>query len=274
MLYNAKNGRIPVGRTDMDYVSFGYGSKVLVLLPGLSDALATLKGKALLLAGPYRRFFEKYTVYMFSRKNAAPDGYSIRDMAADQAAAMKLLGIESACVTGVSQGGMIAQYLAADFPELVEKLVIAVSAPYANDIVRDCVNTWLGMAKENDHRRLMIDTAEKSYSAGYLKRFRKTYPVIGLVAKPKSYHRFIVNANAILGFNARGEIGKIACPTLIIGGSDDKIVGVQASYEMKEKIPESRLHVYQGLGHAAYEEAPDFNERVFSFLEEEQEARQ
>lgn len=270
MLYNAKNGRIPVGRTEMDYVSFGNGSKSLVLLPGLSDALTTVKGKALLLAGPYRRFFENYTVYMFSRKNAVPDGYSVRDMAADQAEAMELLGIESACVMGVSQGGMIAQYLASGFPELVEKLVIAVSAPYANDIIRGCINTWLGMANEKNHRSLMIDTAEKSYSAAYLAKFRKTYPVIGLVGKPKSYHRFIVNANAILGFDARGEIGKIACPTLIIGGRDDKIVGVQASYEMKEKIPGSRLYVYQGLGHAAYEEAPDFNERVFAFLEEQE----
>ncbi len=274
MLYYAKNGRVPVGRTDMDYVSFGYGSKSLILLPGLSDALTTVKGKAMLLAGPYRRFFEKYTVYMFSRKNAVPDGYSIRDMAADQAAAMRLLGIERACVMGVSQGGMIAQHLAADHPELVEKLVIAVSAPYANEMIRGCVNTWLGMAKEKDHRRLMIDTAEKSYSDAYLKRFRKTYPVIGLAAKPKSYHRFLVNANAILGFDARGEIEKIACPTLIIGGGDDKIVGVRASYELKEKIPGSRLYIYQGLGHAAYEEAPDFNERVFAFLEAEREERQ
>lgn len=49
-------------------------------------------------------------------------------------------------------------------------------------------------------------------------------------------------------------------------GEEDRIVGVQASYEMKELIADSRLVVYPGLGHAAYEEAPDFNETVFQFL--------
>ena len=54
---------------------------------------------------------------------------------------------------------------------------------------------------------------------------------------------------------------------LIIGGETDRIVGKEASYELKEKIPGSELFVYKGLGHAAYEEAEDFNERVFRFLE-------
>ena len=38
---------------------------------------------------------------------------------------------------------------------------------------------------------------------------------------------------------------------------------------MKALIPGSELYMYEGLGHAAYEEAPDFNERVFGFLERE-----
>lgn len=47
MSWNAKNGTVLVGNTEMDYVSFGSGSKALILLPGLSDGLATVKGKAL-----------------------------------------------------------------------------------------------------------------------------------------------------------------------------------------------------------------------------------
>ena len=42
--------------------------------------------------------------------------------------------------------------------------------------------------------------------------------------------------------------------------------GIKASYEMKERIAGSALYVYLGLGHAAYEEARDFNQRVFHFL--------
>lgn len=59
---------------------------------------------------------EKYTADI-------PENYSTRDMAEDQAKAMKALGIANANVMGVSQGGMIAQYLAIDHPELVRKLI-------------------------------------------------------------------------------------------------------------------------------------------------------
>ena len=95
--------------TDLYYVSFGSGSKTLVVLPGLSDGLATVKGKAWILSLPYRKYLKDYTVYMFSRKNKMPEGYTIREMAQDQVRAMKKLGIQSACILGVSQGGMIAQ---------------------------------------------------------------------------------------------------------------------------------------------------------------------
>ena len=64
-----ENGSVLLGNTEMDYVSFGEGEKRLVVLPGLSDGLTTVKGKAWLLSLPYRKFFRDYTVYMFSRKN-------------------------------------------------------------------------------------------------------------------------------------------------------------------------------------------------------------
>lgn len=267
MLWNAKNGRVPLGNTGMRYASFGHGRGKLVILPGLSDGLATVKGKALLLAKPYAPFLDRFTVYMFSRKDGMPRGYTIRDMAEDQARAMKALGIDSACVLGVSQGGMIAQALAIAHPELVERLVLAVTAPRVNAIIEETVKKWIGFAEQGSHKALMIDTAEKSYSPEYLKKYRKIYPIIGLIGKPKSYDRFLVNARAILGFDALSELSGIACPTLIIGGEEDQIVGIRASYEIRERIAGSELIVYPGLGHAAYEEARDFNVRVFGFLE-------
>ncbi len=125
----------------------------------------------------------------------------------------------------------------------------------------------MGLAKKKDHKKLMIDTAEKSYSSEYLKRYRKLYPLIGMVGKPSDYSRFMINAEAILRFDATKELKDISCPTLIIGGEEDKVVGVQASYELHERIKNSKLYVYPGLGHAAYEEAEDFNSRIYSFLE-------
>ena len=93
MLYNAKNGQVPVGDSRMRYARFGRGPENFVILPGLSDGLATVQGKALLLAKPHARFLDRYTVYMFSRRDDLPGDCSIRDMAADQAEAMRALGI-------------------------------------------------------------------------------------------------------------------------------------------------------------------------------------
>lgn len=266
MVWNTQNGCVKIGNSDMNYVSFGRGSKNLIVLPGLSDGLVTVKGKALLLASPYSKYFNDYTVYMFSRKNDMPKGYSIRDMAADQAKALGELGITKTSVMGVSQGGMIAQFLAIDYPELVEKLIITVSAPRINGRIHENVSSWIAMAKKGDHKSLMIDVAEKSYSEKYLKIYRKAYPIIGCIGKPRNYNRFFVNANAILAFDAYEELDKIVCPTYIIAGDRDKTVGVDASYVLKEKIKDSELYVYEGLGHAAYEEAKDFYSRVYDFL--------
>ena len=260
-----KNGCVTIGDTELYYVSFGVGERRLVVLPGLSDGLATVKRKALLLSPPYKKFRKDYTVYMFSRKNRMPTGYSMSDMADDQALAMAKLGIGSACVLGVSQGGMIAQLLAIRHPEAVERLILAVTAPNANAVVKSTVTAWIGMAKRGDHRALMTDTAEKMYSDAYLHRNRRLIPLLAKLTKPRSYDRFLRNAEAILGFDARGELSGIRCPTLIIAGGEDKTVGTDAARELKSGIAGSELYAYAGLGHGVYEEAGDFYERVLAF---------
>ena len=268
MIPNAKNGTVKVGGTEMYFACFGRGKKTLTVLPGLSDGLATVKGKAMLLAGSYRPIFDDYTVYVFSRKNDMPEGYSVWDMADDQAAALKELGVEKTAVLGVSQGGMIALAMALDHPGLVEKLVLAVSAPRATPLIRERVGRWIELAEDGDHKQLMIDTVENSYSPERLKKLRRAYHLIGSIGKPKDYRRFLINAHSILAFDAFDRLGTVACPTLILAGEDDKIVGVEASREMRQRIPNSTLHVYPGLGHAAYEEAADFYERIFRFLKQ------
>ncbi len=262
-----KNGCVSVGNTNMYYVSFGNGPGKLVVLPGLSDGLATVKGKAPVLSLPYRKFFREYTVYMFSRKNEMPEGYAMEDMADDQVLAMRSLGIERACLMGVSQGGMIAQCIAARHPDTVTKLILAVTAPNANGTVQAAVKGWIDMAKNGDHAALMADTAEKMYSEKYLQKNRKYFPLLARFTKPSGYERFMKNACAILNFDGRENLSRIICPTLIIAGSDDRTVGNDAALELNRGIAGSILYVYEGLGHGAFEEAKDFYDRVLSFCD-------
>lgn len=260
-----KNGCVTVGNTEMYYVSFGNGHKKLVVLPGLSDGLATVKGKAWLLSPPYQKFFRDYTVYMFSRKNDMPEGYTMQDMANDQVMAMENLEIDRAYLLGVSQGGMIAQCIAINHPERETKLILAVTAPYANVVVKEAVSSWIDMANRGDHGALMADTAERMYSEKYLQKNKKFFPLLAKFTKPASYDRFLKNAYAILGFDSRGGLSKISCPTLIIAGSDDHTVGNDAAYEMHREIVHSELFIYDGLGHGVFEEAKDFYDRVLAF---------
>ncbi len=262
-----KDGCVTIDDTDMYYVSCGSGPKNLVVLPGLSDGLATVKGKAWILSSSFKKFSRNYTVHIFSRKNRMPDGYTIRDMANDQVLAMQNLGIQQAYLLGVSQGGMISQYIAIDHPEMVTKLILTVTAPNANDVVKEAVSGWIDMARRGDHTALMADTAERMYSEKYLNKNRKLFPVLARFTKPSSYDRFLKNALAILAFDARDELSKISCPTMIIAGDDDKIVGNAAPYELNAGIPGNELYIYKGLGHGAFEEAKDFYDRVLEFCE-------
>jgi pimeloyl-ACP methyl ester carboxylesterase len=167
---------------------------------------------------------------------------------------------------GVSQGGMVAQYLAAEHPEKVEKLILVVTAPYANDVAKNAVSGWIDMAKRGEHEALMTDTAEKMYSKKYLYKYRKISSIVASFTKPDNYERFFANANAILNFDARGELEKIKCQTLILSGNDDNTVGNDAPRELKAGIPNSDMFIYNGLGHGIFEEeSKDFYGKVFDF---------
>lgn len=267
MFYNARNCNIKIDDTDMDYISFGNGNKSLVIIPGLGDALKTVKGSAVTFALMYKLFAKDYKVYVFSRKNKLKQDCSTRDMAADLAGVMNQLNITKAFVLGVSQGGMIAQYLAIDYPELVEKLVLAVTLCQPNETSKSVISNWLSLAKEKDFKQIFIDTAEKTYTERKQKIYRPFYSILSKLTEPKNPDRFIIQATACLTHNALDEISKIQCPTFVIGGDDDKIVGRYSSYELANHIAQSKLKIYNGLGHSTYEEAKDFNSQVLSFFD-------
>lgn len=268
MPYRAENGTVPLGGDGMDYAAFGTGDRALVMIPGLGDGLRTVKGMAQSFSWLYREYARAYRVYVFSRRNGLPEGFTIRDMADDQLRAMDALGISQADVLGVSQGGMIAQHLAAARPEAVGRLVLAVTAAWANPTVQAVAGQWVDWAEAGDYARIVTDTAEKMYSERTLGRYRLLYPVLSRVGRPKSLGRFLIQARACLGHDARGELGNIQCPALVIGGARDKVVG-DVSAELAEAIPGAERYVYPELGHGAYEEAKDFNRRVLDFLTRE-----
>ena len=265
MLYGAKELKLTANGMQFDYIRFGSGKKPLIMIQGLNTR--GIKGAALSLAYMYRIFAKEYTVYLFDRRPVVSDGITVRDMAADIASAMDALGLRNADVFGTSQGGMIAQYLAIDRPDLVRRLVLAVTLSRNNDTVKQVVGDWIEMAERGDMKRFVLDMAEKMYSETYVKKYRLLMPLLTILQKPKDVHRFVILAKSCLTCDTYDILDKIKCPTLVIGGKQDKVVSGVASEEIAEKLG-CALHMYENLGHAAYEEAQDFNQMVYDFLSE------
>lgn len=265
MILNAQNSVIELKNGKMDYLRFGNGERVMIFLPGVGDGFVTVKGKAPLVAAWGRSLAKDFTVYMFSRRRNLQKGITNREMAADLHEAMGVLGIKKASVVGVSQGGMISQWLAIDFPDAVENLVLVVTICKQNETVNRVISRWARMAKHENFKRIMIENAEYSYSSKLVNSARLLYGTVGTFRKPESYERFIIQARACLTHDTSELIGTISCPTLILGGTDDKIVSGHASEEIAELLPGSELYMYEGLGHGLYMEAPDFLQRISEF---------
>ena len=267
MLFHAKNGTLSLEKGTMDYIRFGTGGRVLIMLPGLGDSLRSVKGAAVPMAIMYREFARKFTVYSFSRIDPMPTGYTIRDMANDLAQAMTALGIRRADVFGVSMGGMIAQWLAIDHPERVDRLILAVTCPEPNPILLESLAEWVALAKAGDHGAFLKSNMRRIYSEGYCRKNLWMVPILGLLTKPKSYERFFIQAQACREHDALARLPGIRARTLVIGGEQDKALGGSASKTIAAAIPGAELKMYQQWGHGLYEEAKDFNGVLLEFLE-------
>ena len=260
----AEEKKLTVGGVSTDYIEFGNGNIPLVLVPGLS--LRRVKGTGLAIARMYRIFADQYKVYLFDRRDDIPEGFTIQDMAEDLADAMGELGIRSACVLGISQGGMIAQYLALEHPELVSRLCLGVTAARPNDVVRTRVETWIEYISKGDMKSMLNDMLIRMYSDAFIRKYGKLFPALLKFVTLTDSDRFCRAARAILTCNSYDRLEQIRCPVFVIGAMRDQVVSPGASFELAERLA-CPLYMYEEYGHAAYEEAPDFNKRVLGFFE-------
>jgi len=221
------------GKT-MDYVTFGKGKQPLVIIPGLGDGLQTVKGMAMPFSITYRILAKRYKIYVFSRINELRQGYTTRDMAADVAEAMEALNLDTSYVMGISQGGMIAQWLVADFPE--------------------------------NFKHLMLDIAKHSYTQKSYQKWRLLYNIMGRLGRIKDENRIAIQSQSCLEHNSREVLKEIQCPTFVLGALEDDVISVDGSKELAKAISGCQLLILKHSGHALYEENKAFQEAVCGFL--------
>ena len=251
----------------MDYVTFGKGKKHLVIIPGLGDGLQTVKGMAMTFSITYRKLAERYKIYVFSRINELRQGYTTRDMAADLAEAMETLNLDATYVMGISQGGMIAQWLAVDFPGRVQRLILAVTTAEPSQLARERIEHWQKLSQSGNFKHLMLDIAQHSYTQKSYQKWRLLYNVMGIFGRIKDKQRIDIQSVSCLKHNSLDFLEKINCPTLIIGAEKDDVLGVDGSLRLHQHIKNSQLTILPECGHALYEQNKDFQKRVLVFLE-------
>ena len=266
-MYSSKNATLYINGKTMDYVTFGKGNQPLVIIPGLGDGLQTVKGMAMPFSITYRKLAERYKIYVFSRINELRQGYTTRDMAADVAEAMETLNLDATYVMGISQGGMIAQWLAVDFPERVQRLILAVTTAKPSQLARERIENWQKLSQSGNFKHLMLDIAQYSYTQKSYQKWRLLYNVMGIFGRIKDKQRIDIQSVSCLKHDSLDFLEKINCPTLIIGAEKDDVLGVDGSLGLHQHIKDSQLTILPECGHALYEQNKDFQKRVLVFLE-------
>lgn len=262
------NDRIRTVRTDSsttEYFTFGGGENVAVILPGLS--VQSVTGAAEAVEAEYGVFKDDFTVYLLDRRLDPPPAYTVRDMADDAEAAMDALGLRDVCLFGASQGGMIAAVIAARRPDLAGKLALASTALTVTDEGIAVIEKWISLAEAGDGVGLYLDFGEKVYPPRTFAAYRDALIAAGGTVTGEELERFAVLAAGTRGFDAADDIKRIKCPVLVTGSDDDRVLGPDAVREVIRAFGgRAATHVYSGYGHAAYDTAPDFRDRLFRFF--------
>lgn len=256
---------IKVKNIEMDYIRFGSGEKILVILPGVS--VRSVLFSAMAIESAYCCFTAEYTVYLFDRRNDMPQDYTIRQMADDTAEVMTALGIGSANVFGTSQGGMMAMCLAIDHPELVGKLVLASTAARMSDEINSGTAQWIALAESGDLTAMTAALIDDLYSEETIGKYRDALMHMNDQLTQKELDRFIIQVRALNGFDVYDELERITCPTLVIGADGDKLLPADCSRELAERL-NCGLYLYGAeYGHCVYDEAPDYKQRLLAFFD-------
>ncbi|HEX2303697.1 MAG TPA: alpha/beta fold hydrolase [Gaiella sp.] len=193
--------------------------------------------------------------------DAPPGPYSIPMLAEDALQVLDEAGASSAHVLGASLGGMVAQQLAVEHPERVERLVLCCTTPGRSDAFPVPEPTVRLLAEAAGLDR---ETAIKKFTRNALSARASDELVERIVRlrldKPQEVAAWGAQVAAGAGFEGI-DLGRIETPTLVLHGSEDNAVDVRNAALLAERIPNARSRVLEG-GHMFWWEVPEEFARV------------
>ncbi|RAI43491.1 alpha/beta fold hydrolase [Rhodoplanes roseus] len=183
--------------------------------------------------------------------------YGVEDLSQQLADLFRAQHIGRAHVAGISLGGLVAQHFAAHFPALVDRLVLIDTIPRYTAEMRTLWTERAAAARQHGVAALVegllpiwfSDAAIAADIAGvrYLRAALTRTPAEG----------YALACEALAAADLLAEAPRIAAPTLVLCGSDDRAAFVEAAHWLAATIPNARADVIPGTRHASVLERPD-----------------
>lgn len=260
---NAEEIRIAVDDTYMNVIRFGHGKKNLVMLSGIS--LLGLEGMGSAVAEAYRPFWEEYTVYLFDRRKTMPAGFTTEEMTEDVLGCLKTLNVTEADFFGASHGGMMALLIALKKPEMVHKLFLASTCARANGTAKEVMERWIAFMEKRDICGLNTDFVRVVFTQKTADAFLAAMGDGLYRGTEADCDRFAVLCRAVEDFNVLDRLNEISVPAVVVGALEDRVLTPESSEELAGGL-HAPLYLYPDYGHAVYDEAPDYKQRMLDFF--------
>lgn len=221
---------------------------------------------------------QHFKVVLLDNKGiGASDGQTpdnVKGMADDVTAVIRALGFTKVNLLGFSLGGFVAQQIALDTPELVNKLILAATGPKGGEGIANLpniMNEAFATAPEDPRLFLFYSKSPESIVLGRqsLTRIKKRKEDR---VPPTSMPSIQAQVKSILGWAAErqhvyDELSRIKQPSLVVNGNNDIMFPTINSYNLFQHLPNARLSLYSDSGHGAiYQYADRFVNEVVDFL--------
>jgi len=248
------------------YEIYGEGEPV-ILIGGLGSQLQSWATQVPI----YSKYFK--TVVFDNRgsgKSDKPEArYSTEDMAHDTASLMNELGIDRAHVVGKSMGGMIGQWLAIRYPEKVQKLVLGCSSASRDEVGNEILRMGREIATKQGTKAVWLMSLYLGYTREYIEENLGTIKeaLSSVPEDPEALKGYIGQSFACEGHHTREMLNQINASTLVMLGERDLIASPKRSKELTERITNSELKVFNGVGHGFWRERQEeVDKLVLDFL--------
>jgi 3-oxoadipate enol-lactonase len=247
----------------LHYEQEGHGTDLL-LIHGLGMSLRDWDQCTPELAKHHRVL--RVDVRGFGQSEKPPGPYSPQLFASDIAGIMRTCQSARAHVVGISMGGVIAQRLALDFPDLVHSLTLISTSSEVNTQAQ---TAWENLATGVEQHGFTAaeGMADRLHAASFTQAYPERVQQRQRLTAANDPHAFAAAARAVSAFNWTADLTRVQVPTLILQGLEDVLTPPGGSVKMSRALPHARLLMIPDCGHFVPDEKPEiFTTSLLAFL--------